>query len=510
LIRRKPVPATGKDNLSSTFALYVADPKAYARQGKLRPRDVSNENQIIAGKTFSQMSRTSPPPSPDSIHMIELTPDQIRSEMQRSVFVELLDRERDSTEECKSSLDQIGSKLNGLDKESKEKAFVSLFPTIAPLNVKWTLQKVKWDTVAAFYQLKYQCWLDERRIQRRGTEAFSTSESPSRQRKGKGPARPGLEMDGGSSTKGRVSITITDSEAVPGFRLTKWEKAKTAEAAKSYLPTENLGTETSSAVLTPLDPDVSTYKSAQWGRYRQLVKDPDLVKRKLASHPIINKLLDDVDSVWLVYLLRDVFDAVKPLNLMGRYVHNFRLLLPDVVNLLESLEDGPAANETAETEIASTADGAVEGATPESTNAARRRPPSASPPSNEDHFQKPGEHTDRELSKISISSPRRQATNIGDKFTSRKEAWEEVQRTARRIDERLNGPRALRSIEVTPQTEITESKRNLMVPSQASDTAKNIAAEAKRDSSAMKTIAIIGGLFWPGMFVAAVCTILFS
>jgi len=191
-IRRKPVPATGKDNLSSTFALYVADPKAYARQGKLRPRDVSNENQIIAGKTFSQMSRTSPPPSPDSIHMIELTPDQIRLEMQRSVFVELLDRERDSTEECKSSLDQIGSKLNGLDKESKEKAFVSLFPTIAPFNVKWTLQKVKWDTVAAFYQLKYQCWLDERRIQRRGTEAFSTSESPSRQRKGKGPARPGL------------------------------------------------------------------------------------------------------------------------------------------------------------------------------------------------------------------------------------------------------------------------------------------------------------------------------
>ncbi len=89
------------------------------------------------------------------------------------------------------------NELDGLDEESKEKAFVAMFPALKPFDIKWTLKKCKADTSLAIDELMTQSFLEESGSRHRGIEAFSESELSSRTRKGKGKKRQSQRADDG-------------------------------------------------------------------------------------------------------------------------------------------------------------------------------------------------------------------------------------------------------------------------------------------------------------------------
>lgn len=351
------------------------------------------------------------------------------------------------------------------------------------------------------------------------------SNPPFRKHKGKkNQGRQGREIDDDSRTTD-PALSL-HSKLDTGTAHTEKQKAGATRSAKIFLSKAVLRGKSTGVVHIPPIPDTLVQTEAEWDIFERMIRDPDLLKI-LASHPSTKRFPDDVDLAKHISVLRNGLDGLvrdrsfdlllydcmykyglsEALSLFGSFENQLVVKgISEALYQLKSLEDGSAAQEIAKTEIGSAADKKVERTTPEPTETARRRPPSASPPSNEDYSRNPGEHATREFPKMSVSSLGKQATSIRDKLTSPRE---EAHQEATRINERLNGPRALRLIEATPQIAIPDSKRNLMVSSRASDIAKDIAAEAKRHASAMKTFAFISALFLPGTFVAAVCTILF-
>jgi hypothetical protein len=111
-----------------------------------------------------------------------------------------------STSKEESPEKPLSSELDGLDEEGKEEALVAIFPALKPFDVKWMLKKFKGDANRAIDELMTQSFLEESGSRHRGIEAFSESELPLRQRKGKGKKRHGLWTDDDTRTAASVSL----------------------------------------------------------------------------------------------------------------------------------------------------------------------------------------------------------------------------------------------------------------------------------------------------------------
>jgi len=77
--------------------------------------------------------------------------------------------------------------LDCLDEDDKERALLAMFPILKPFDIEWTLHKIcKGDAGLAIDELMTQSFLEETGSRHRGIDAFSESDLPARQRKGKG------------------------------------------------------------------------------------------------------------------------------------------------------------------------------------------------------------------------------------------------------------------------------------------------------------------------------------
>jgi hypothetical protein len=103
----------------------------------------------------------------------------------------------------------------GLDDKSKELKLMSIFPTLRPFDINWTLKKCKGDVVSAINELMTQCFLEENGSTHRGIEAFFESDLPSRPRKGKRKKRTPW-------TDETMSSPATESPV----QASKWETGK--------------------------------------------------------------------------------------------------------------------------------------------------------------------------------------------------------------------------------------------------------------------------------------------
>lgn len=87
------------------------------------------------------------------------------------------------------------SEIDGLNEEDKEKTLIGIFPSLKPFDIKWTLKKYKGDASLAIDELMTQSFLVESGGRRRGIEAFSESDIPSRPRKGKNKKKRGIRLE---------------------------------------------------------------------------------------------------------------------------------------------------------------------------------------------------------------------------------------------------------------------------------------------------------------------------
>jgi hypothetical protein len=89
----------------------------------------------------------------------------------------------------------FSSEFDNLDEQGKEEALIAIFPALKPFDVKWTLKKCKGNASLAIDELMTQSFLEESGSRRRGIDAFSESELPSREQKSKGKKRRGARAD---------------------------------------------------------------------------------------------------------------------------------------------------------------------------------------------------------------------------------------------------------------------------------------------------------------------------
>ncbi len=89
----------------------------------------------------------------------------------------------------------FNSEFDNLDEVGKEEALIAIFPALKPFDVKWTLKKCKGNASLAIDELMTESFLEESGGRRRGIDAFSESELPSRQQKSRGKKRRGRRAD---------------------------------------------------------------------------------------------------------------------------------------------------------------------------------------------------------------------------------------------------------------------------------------------------------------------------